>query len=131
MQIQEKFRALTRRLEGTLPEGWRAWLGRRARDNSESVAEPTLMPVDGQWQRLESYLLDEMTRSQSVLQLQDTAALHLDAAHYALNRIAIELTDVMPSITEVTNVQATRVTPLRQHKTHRESPAAAAASIAA
>ena len=78
-----------------------------------SVVAPKRMSVANQWTALEDHLHSEMERAQSVLHMQDTATLHLDAAHYALDRIAVELVDVMPSIVTVATVQPPRIyTPL-------------------
>lgn len=70
-------------------------------DPSAIVDEPEQLTLDRQWEQLESHMVQGMARTQAVFEMQDTATLHLDAARYSLDRIAIELVDVMPSITEV------------------------------
>ncbi len=70
---------------------------------------PKRISLACQWSVLEDHLQSEISRTQSVLQMQDTARLHLDAAHYALDRIAVELVDVMPSIVTIATVQPPRI----------------------
>lgn len=70
---------------------------------------PKRLSLSAQWEKVETHVQSDLDRTQSVLQMQDTATLHLDAAHYALDRIAIELIDVMPSIVTVATVQPPRI----------------------
>lgn len=87
----------------------------KPRSNEPVVdAPPHHVSLNAQWTRLEGHLQTEMARTQSVLAMQDTAALHLDAAHYALDRIAIELVDVMPSIVDVADVDMDQIEAVRQ-----------------
>lgn len=89
------------------------WVTRRAPGGIEEspVVDrgPIPMTLACQWTKLEDHLHLEMARARSVREMQDTATLHLDAAHYALDRIAVELVDVMPSITQIATVQPPRV----------------------
>ncbi len=110
----DKIRALVADFEECLRAFWPNLLASDAAKVSEPVSDgPKRMSLSRQWTALEDHLHLEMARAQSVLQMQDTATIHLDAAHYALDRIAVELVDVMPSIMTVATVQPPRIyTPL-------------------
>lgn len=66
---------------------------------------PERKGLDQQWANLTHYLDDQNDRAQALVDVQSTAARHLDAAHYALDRIALELVDVMPSIKSVARIE--------------------------
>jgi len=84
-------------------------VGKNAKVSQPLVRMPKRLSLAGQWSVLEDHLQSDISRTQSVLQMQDTATLHLDAAHYALDRIAVELVDVMPSIMTIATVQPPRI----------------------
>lgn len=67
--------------------------------------QPERKSLDVQWRQLASYIDDQNHRAQALTDVQVTAGRHLDAAHYALDRIALELVDVMPSITQVARIE--------------------------
>jgi len=106
----DNMRDLIAGLEDRFAAFWSSLVVSQSSKVSEPIAEaPKRVSVARQWTALEDHLHAEMERAQSVLQMQDTATLHLDAAHYALDRIAVELVDVMPSIMTVATVQPPRV----------------------
>lgn len=79
------------------------------RRGTAELAPPSSLPdrkdLGQQWASLSDYLDDQNDRAQALVDVQSTAARHLDAAHYALDRIALELVDVMPSIKSVARIE--------------------------
>lgn len=73
---------------------------------------PERLTEDQQWGRLEDFVTSEIDRHSQVMDMQDEAGRHLDAAHYALDRIAVELVDVMPSITALITAQPSQLVSL-------------------
>lgn len=106
----DTYRDLFAALPERLTAFWSNWRAPNAPDVVTVVDHgPESMTLDRQWSKLEDHLQLEIARAQAVLDMQDTATLHLDAAHYALDRIAVELVDVMPSIAQIATVQPPRI----------------------
>lgn len=82
----------------------RTWFGHKA-TAPEIKASARRTSLEHQWGKLSHYLDDQHERATALVEVQSTAARHLDAAHYALDRIALELVDVMPSITQVARIE--------------------------
>ena len=127
MSIKTQIRDFAARLS-ELRHGFHAtW--NRSQTPAPNDHAPATLSLDSQWAMIETYVASNTTRSQSLLQMQDTVTRHLDAAQYALGRIAVELTDVMPTITEVATDQT-----LQEKEAPDEdvrAPAGARKSIAA
>lgn len=101
---------------------------------AEPLAEPSVparLTEEAQWICLEDVVHDDIARSHSVIDMQQSAERHLDAAHYALDRIAVELIDVMPSIAAIASIAPQRVVPFQAYRTASDPTPAPAATIAA
>ena len=61
-------------------------------------AVPETRTLDQQWLRLETLMCEDIDKAQGAVRKHAVAALHLDAAHYTLGRIAEELAVAMPPI---------------------------------
>lgn len=59
---------------------------------------PVTRTLDDQWSRLEQTMTRNIEKAQGTVHKHAVAALHLDAAHYTLGRIAEELAVAMPPI---------------------------------
>ena len=61
-------------------------------------ALPETRTLDQQWLRLETLMCEDLDKAHVAVRKHAVAALHLDAAHYTLGRIAEELAVAMPPI---------------------------------
>lgn len=59
---------------------------------------PQSRSLEQQWSNLETVVLENIDRAGQATRKHAVAALHLDAAHYTLSRIAEELSVAMPPI---------------------------------
>jgi len=66
----------------------------------------TILGEARQWEMLCARIDERTSRTSTVRRLQDNASLQLDAAQYGLNRLAAELSAVMPGIATATNRRA-------------------------
>lgn len=85
-------------------------------DVGQKISEPMRLSTAMQWRRLEHVVLGNDHRTQSVIEMQDSARLHLDAAHYALDRMVVELADLIPSIANMAGSIPPGVIPLHSKR---------------